>query len=332
MGITNMKKVSVIVPMYNVEKVISRCVQSLFTQTLKDFEVVFVNDCSRDNTITVLSELHRAYERDDIQVKIVNHEKNAGVAAARNTGLNNASGEYIYYVDSDDYIAEDTLELMYSEAVEEKCDVVGCEWLLSFENNARHMVHPDVKTGKDAFVKMCNGVMRWNLWLWMVRRSIYEDYGFRFIPGANMGEDMMVMMKILLNSDKVSIIHKPLYHYIQTNSNAMTKNFSAYRDQVSDNVAEVESYLGQIGRAEEYLSALHQLKLNLKLPLIISDKTTDYEFWQNWFPESNSFAGQNPDQPFRTRFIQKAASKGHYYVLKIYYRLIIKFVYGIIYR
>lgn len=327
-----MKKVSVIVPMYNVEKVIPRCVQSLFTQTLKDFDVVFVNDCSSDNTIAVLDELLSAYERDDIQVKIINHEKNAGVAAARNTGLNNASGEYIYYVDADDYCDENTLELMYSEAVEGDYDVVGCEWLLSFKNKARHMTHPDIKTGAEAFTKMCNGVMRWNLWLWMVKRSIYENHGFRFISGANMGEDMMVMIKILLNSGKVSIIHKPLYHYIQTNSNAMTKNFSAYRDQVSDNVAEVERYLVQIGRVEECQGSLHQLKLNLKLPLIISDKTADYELWQNWFPESNGLAGRNPDQPFRTRLIQKAASKGHYYVLRVYYKLIIKFVYGIIYR
>ena len=94
------------------------------------------------------------------------------------------------------------------------------------------MIQPEVKSGKEAFVKMCNGVMRWNLWLFMVRRSIYEDHKFRFIPQANMGEDMMVMMKILLNTDAISIVHRPLYHYIQTNSNAMTKNFSAYQHQV----------------------------------------------------------------------------------------------------
>lgn len=332
MGIDCKNKVSVIVPMYNVEKVISRCVQSLFSQTLNEFEIIFVNDCSKDNTVQELEKLLASYNRDDVRVKVISHEKNSGVASARNTGLDNASGEYIYYVDADDYCDENTLELLYSKSKDGDCDVVGCEWLLSFENNARHMVHPDLKTGAEAFTKMCNGVMRWNLWLWMVRRSIYENNGFRFIPGANMGEDMMVMMKILLNADKVSIIHKPLYHYIQTNSNAMTKNFSAYRGQVTENVNEVERYLSETGRLDELSSQLNQLKLNLKLPLIISDKTEDYELWKNWFPESNVFAGQNPDQPFRTRFIQKAAAKGHYYVLRIYYKLIIKFVYGIIYR
>ena len=240
MGIVDMKKVSVIMPMYNVANVMTRSVHSLFSQTLTDFEVVFVDDCSSDNTGEKLRHIISGFNRSDIDVKIIRHEHNKGVAAARNTGLNNASGEYVYYLDSDDYFDGDALELMYGRAKDEDADIVGCEWLLSFENNARHMVQPEVKTGREAFEKMCNGVMRWNLWLFMVRRSLYEANGFRFIPGVNMGEDMMVMMKLLLNAGKVSIIHRPLYHYIQTNSNAMTKNFAAYRGQVSENVAEVE--------------------------------------------------------------------------------------------
>lgn len=327
-----MKKVSVIMPMYNVEKVMSRSIHSLFAQTLRDFEVVFVDDCSSDNTDAELRKIIASYGRYDISVKIIRHEPNKGVAAARNTGLDNASGEYIYYLDADDYFDDNALEMMYGEALKTDADVVGCEWLLSFETNARHMVQPDVKTGMEAFTKMCNGVMRWNLWLFMVKRSIYEDNGFRFIPGENMGEDMMVMMKILLNSNIVTIIHEPLYHYIQTNSNAMTKNFSAYRGQVTANVKEVERYLDVIGRKDELSGLLNQLKLNLKLPLIISDKESDYRLWQEWFPESNAFAGQNPDQPFRTRLIQKLAAKKFYLAIKLYYKIVIKFVYGIIYR
>jgi hypothetical protein len=143
---------------------------------------------------------------------------------------------------------------------------------------------------------------------------------------------MMVMMKILLNAGTVSMVHRPLYHYIQTNSNAMTKNFAAYRGQVSENVAEVERYVEHIGKEKDCQDLLNQLKLNLKLPLIISDKESDYKLWQEWFPESTPYAGQNPDQPFRTRLIQKLAAKRRYWVLKLYYRFVIKFVYGIIYR
>jgi glycosyltransferase involved in cell wall biosynthesis len=267
----------------------------------------------------------------DSRIKAV-HKQNAGLGMARNTGLDNAEGEYVYYLDSDDYFDDDALEVMYETAKRDDADVVGCEWLLSFENNARHMVQPEVKTGKDAFGKMCNGVMRWNLWLFMVRRNLYEDNAFRFIPGANMGEDMMVMLKILLNARRVSMIHRPLYHYIQTNSNAMTKNFARYCGQVSENVAELERYIAKRGESDELGGLINQLKLNLKLPLIISDKTSDFEMWQEWFPESTPYAGQNPDQPFRTRLIQKLAARKCYFALKLYYIFVIKFVYGVIYK
>lgn len=293
---------------------------------------MFVDDCSSDNTGEELRRIISGYDRDDISVKIVRHEPNKGVAAARNTGLDNAEGEYVYYLDSDDYFDNDALKVMYETAKRDNADIVGCEWLLSFENNARHMVQPEVKTGKEAFGKMCNGVMRWNLWLFMVRRDLYEDNAFRFIPGANMGEDMMVMLKILLNAGRVSMIHRPLYHYIQTNSNAMTKNFARYRGQVSENVAELERYIAERGETDELGGLINQLKLNLKLPLIISDKTSDFEMWQEWFPESTAFAGQNPDQSFRTRLIQKLAAKKMYFALILYYRLVIKFIYGIIYK
>ena len=327
-----MKKVSVIVPMYNVEKVMSRCVKSLFEQSLQDIEVIFVNDCSKDSTIEELERQLELYVRKDITVKVLSHEHNKGVAAARNTGLDNACGEFVYYVDADDYCDNDTLERMYSKAKTENLDIVGCEWLLTFANNSRHMVQPEVNTGSDAFLKMCNGVMRWNLWLFMVRRALYEVNGFRFMPGANMGEDLMVMMKLLLNAERVGVIHYPMYHYIQTNGNAMTKNFSVYRDQVSANVAEIEKYIKQKYGTGAYDGIINQLKLNLKLPLIISDKKTDYELWQNWFSESNRYAGMNSEQPFRTKFIQKAAAKKCYTVLRLYYWLVIKFVYGVIYR
>lgn len=332
MEVNNMKKVSVIMPMYNAVEVMSRAVRSLFAQTLEGFEVVFVDDCSSDGTGEELRHIINEIGRKDIVVKIIRHEVNSGVAAARNTGLDNVTGEYVYCMDSDDFCEPDTLAVMYAEAKRGNYDVVGCEWLLSFKKKSRYMTQPDVKTGEEAFLKMCNGVMRWNLWLWMVRKSIFDTKEVRLLQGVNMGEDMMLMMKVLQHSDRVSIVHRPLYHYIQTNSNAMTKNFASYMGQVSENVAEVERYLMKIRKGAVYQEALNQLKLNLKLPLIISDNEMDYELWQSCFPESSNYAGQNPDQPFRTRFIQKMALRRRYTILKLYYRLVIKFIYGVIYK
>ena len=326
-----MKKVSVIMPMYNVENIMSRSVQSLFSQTLSDFEVIFVDDCSTDNTNEELRKIIIDIKREDIAIQVIRHEYNMGVAVARNTGLNHASGEYIYYVDADDYIEPVTLEKLYNKAQEFDADIVGCEWFLTFQNNERFMKQAHVSTGDELFTKMAHGVMRWNLWLFLVKRSLYETNGFRFIEKLNMGEDMMVMMKLALHANQVEIIHEPLYHYIQTNSGSLTKNFSAYRYQVTGNVEELGYYLEKIGR-KDMINAFMQLKLTLKLPLLISDKVDDYKTWYQWFPEANDFVEENKDIPWRTRFIQVAASKQQYWILKLYYWLVIKVVYGIIYK
>ena len=325
----NQVKVSVIMPMYNVSKVIKRAIESLYAQTLSGIELIFVDDCSKDDTFDTLEAL--LPQKEGVQVKIVRHAENRGVAVARNTGLDHATGEYIYYVDADDYIEPNTLDMLYSKAQESDADIVGCEWFLTFDKNERHMKQADVTTGTELFIKMAHGVMRWNLWLFLVKRSLYERYGFRFIEGMNMGEDMMVMMKLALHAHRVEMIHEPLYHYIQTNSGSLTKNFNAYRYQVTANVNAVEEYLKIQGR-NDLNDALMQLKLTLKLPLLISDKVEDYETWVGWFPESNNAVSGNKDLPWRTRFIQKAASKRHFCILKLYYKMIIKLVYGVLYK
>ena len=291
--------------------------------------MIFVNDCSTDNTIQVLNELMS--DNKNIPYTIISHEQNRGVAAARNTGIDQAKGEFIYYVDADDYIDSSTLEKLYEEAIDKQVDIVGCEWFLTFAQKERHVSQADCSNGEDLFVKMAYGVLRWNLWLFMVRRSLYQDNKIRFIEGMNMGEDMMVMMKLALQTDKVSILHVPFYHYIQTNTNSLTKNFQSYQYQVTANAREIDSYVKMMKRTD-LEEALLQLKLSLKLPLLISNKQSDYDIWMKWFPEANSAVDTNHDLPWRTRFIQQCAYKKRYWILKLYYFLVVKLFYGIIYR
>ncbi len=323
--------VSVIIPMYNVEKIIDRCLQSILAQQLPDFEVVFVDDKSTDGTVGKVSRWMSEHADASFTCRLIRHEANQGVATARNTGLDNAIGEYIYYVDTDDYIEPDTLSTLYSEAVEKEADIVGCEWYLSFKQNERHIGQPEASTGEEAFKKMAKGRMRWNLWLFLVKRSLYETHHFRFIPKMNMGEDMMVMMKMALCAGRVSIIHRPLYHYIQVNENSLTKYFQDSRHQVTANVKELESYLHQIGRTD-LMEYIRLLQLSVKLPLLISPKKKDYKLWQGWFPEANSYIEKNDENPFYTMLIQKAARGGHFWFLRLYYWGVIKILYGLIYK
>lgn len=324
-------KASVIVPMYNVGRIMKPCLDSLFSQTLTNFEIVFVNDCSADETIDYLRAYLAEQTRCDIQYKLVSHAVNRGVATARNTGLAYAEGEYIYYVDADDYIENDTLLNFYDVATTSNLDVVGCEWYLSFNETERHVPQADVTNGDELFGKMACGVVRWNLWLFFVKRALYKEYDIRFIENMNMGEDMMVMMKLALHTKTVKMLHRPYYHYIQTNTNSLTKNFRRHIDQVTTNVREVANYLKQIKR-EDMKQYLYQLQLSVKLPLLISANSAHYQFWREWFPESNDYIGDNPCISFRTKTLQYWAKWRLDWLLKLYFWLVIKVVYGIIYK
>lgn len=324
--------ISIIIPVYNASAVIQRCLESINRQNYRKLEILFVDDCCTDDSMDKLNDFLRQ-NITDLKIKCIHHEHNRGVAAARNTGLDNATGEYIYYLDADDFMEDNAIELMYREAERCQADITGCEWYLSFQKNERHMVQADANNGDELFVKMSRGVIRWNLWLFLVRRSLYEQNSIRFIEGMNMGEDMMVMMKLALCSGKTVIMHTPLYHYVQTKSDSLTKTWSTgYQRQIDANVNEVENYI-RINRDDTCLKKeLDYLKLNIKLPLLISLSKSDYEKWQNWFSEANKNIMGNKDISLRTRLLQLAASKHLYGLIKLYNLVVIKFVYGILYK
>lgn len=320
-------KVSIIIPVYNAARHIDRCLESLRKQTYRNLEVLFVDDCSTDNTIDKIKAFIESNDAKDLDIKILFHDRNRGVAAARNTALDSTTGDYVYSLDADDYMDRDTIELMVKEAERTDADVVGIEWMLTFEKNGRHMAQPDVKTGDEMFRKMCRGVMRWNLWLFMMRRIHIEEQHLRFTEGMNMGEDMMLMLKMSLFAKKVSVIHQPLYHYVNVSTSVSKVWSEGLIGQINHNVAEVERFLA--GRHPEELSFL---KLNQKLPLLVTGKKSDYEAWQKWFPEANVWINQNKDVPLRTRLLQMAAAKHQFWYIQLYYFLIVRIVYGVIYR
>ena len=325
--------VSIIIPVYNAEAGLPRCLTSLDKQTYRHLEIIFVDDASIDGSVGLLEQFKVDAESKGRMVKILRHGVNKGVAAARNLALDNATGEYVYSLDSDDYIDSEAIEQMVAVAEERNADIVGIDWNLTYEKNERRVNQANAKTGLELFQRFCAGVMRWNLWLWMIRRQLIEEYGFRFMPGINMGEDLMLMLKLSIHAGNVAMLKKPYYHYVQTNANALTKKWSQqYMGQIEANVKEAESYILSLNSGEDRLSDLMRLKLNIKLPLLISSKKSDYEKWQKWFPESNSYISTNKELPFRTKMIQLAALKKQYWVLWLYHNLVIKFVYGVLYR
>lgn len=323
-------RVSIIMPVYNAASTLHESLESIKSQTFRDFELVCVNDCSKDGSAALLEEYAG---RVDFPVKVISHEVNQGAAAARNTGIDAASGEWLAFVDADDLMAPRTLEKALKTASDSEADIVGWDWLLSLTKNERYMRQADFSTPLDALKNMMSGVMRWNLWLFLSKKSLWDANSVRFIPGMNMGEDMMVMHKLFCNARSVCQIHEALYHYNAVNVSSISRQFSeSNRMQVSANVAEVERYVSSSRYSDSLEDYVGMLKLNIKLPLLVSGSKYDYRLWGEWYPESDAFVMANKSLPLRKRLLQKAASLRLWPVVKAYYLLVEKIFYGIIFR
>ncbi len=323
-----MSRISVIVPVYKVEKFVGRCITSLMEQTLQDVEFIIVDDASPDGSMAVVRDVVSRYPDRDI--RILTHEGNRGLPAARNTGLAVATGEYIYHCDSDDWTEPDLLEKMYAAVSADGSDFVYCDFWLSFEKNERYMPNPDYQTSEEVLKKgFLGGVMKYNVWNKLISRRLYD--GIVFPEGHSMGEDMTVI-QLVAGASKVSHVKEALYHYAKTNAEAYSNTFSQrHLDDIKFNVDRTEKFL--LERFGAGISTdIGIFKLGIKLPFLISDSKEDHLRWQEWYPESNAYAMVNRELPFRTRVLQWMASKGQWWYVCVYYRLVYRFVYGVLFK
>lgn len=327
-----MYKVSVIIPVYGVEKFIRRCTESLFMQTLKEVEYIFVNDCTEDGSMDILREVIGKYPERASQVTVLEHGQNKGLAGARNTGLAHARGEYIFHCDSDDFVEVTMLEKMYSAAKAAGADIAYCDFYISFEKNERYMSNPDYATGRELLCKgFLGGHTKYNVWNKMTRRSVYLDNELSFPEGHNMGEDMTMIMAAAC-SDKVVHVHEALYHYVKLNTGAYSNTTS--EKHLADIRFNMDRTIGFLER--KFGNALERdiinFKLSNKLPFLITDNPVEYRRWQEWYPETNKYAFRGNDSSLRLRIIQWAAAKGQFWIVRLHYWFVFKLVYGVIYR
>ena len=326
-----MRKVSVIIPIFRVEKFIERCAISLFEQTLDSIEYIFVDDTTPDKSIEILTDVLERYPQRKPQVTILRHDVNKGLPAARNSGLSVAGGEYVFHCDSDDYLESNALEQMLNVAEKTDSDIVWCDYYLSFSMNERIMVQPNYSNSQEAIKGMLSGTMKYNVWNKLAKRRLYVDNSISFPAGHSMGEDM-TMIKLFAHAKKVAYINAPLYHYIRLNTDAMTQSYSERKiADIEFNVAQTLDYLlknCKFDLTQEFAF----FKLSTKLPLLISDKICNYRIWNELYPEANKYILKNKKQSVRIRVLQWLASKKVYSCVKLYNIILNKLIYGLLYK
>lgn len=219
-------KISILVPVYGVEKFIERCAISLFEQTFEDIEYVFVNDCTPDNSIKILEDVVSKYPNRKPYVKIFNNENNKGIAANRNLLIEKSSGDFVLFVDSDDYLELDTISLLYSEVIKENADIVIFDYFLEWRNNQKIIKQDWDKINRNMVEKVLSAETGSNVWNKLIRRDLFLENNIRTIENVNYAEDFLIVTKLFWYSKNISKVQEPLYHYMQTNTNSYTQFFS----------------------------------------------------------------------------------------------------------
>ena len=284
-----MPKVSVIIPIYGVEKYIERCSRSLFEQTLDDLEYIFVNDCTPDRSINILEEILEQYPHRKKQTIIYNMPTNSGQAAVRQYGIQFATGEYIIHCDSDDWVDIHAYEKMYSKAVEGDYDVVFCDFYTS-----NGIIHKKNKRKFKSFSKediILTVVKRiyWQLWGAMIKRNILTENTI-YYPIANNGEDFALILQLLYYSNKFTHIKLPLYYYYQ-NENSITrinevKNYINRALAAKKNTELIIKFFKSKKVEHKYFDVIIMLKLYTRRTLSYITHTTEYrKIWYTIFAE-----------------------------------------------
>lgn len=216
--------VSIIVPLYNVEKYIERCAISLFEQSYPNIEYVFVNDCTPDKSINVLGRVVGRYPNRSSQTKIINHDRNRGVAVSRNTGLDHCTGEFVCQIDPDDYIELDAIETLVTHQEKSDLDIVTGQMLRHDFKQVVPLLFPKYANKEEMVIEMMQTTIMHSLANRLIRRSLFEDYNIRAKEGVNCGEDCWMMTRLAYYAKSFDTIDKVVYHYDCTREDSYTAN------------------------------------------------------------------------------------------------------------
>ena len=284
----NSIKVSILVPFYNVEKYIGRCAESLFSQTYQNIEYVFVNDATPDKSMEVLDEYIDKFQVRG-KCKIIVHEKNLGISESRNDCLDNMTGDYFLFVDSDDYIDKDMVALLVSVAIFNDADICGCGYIEEYPDHSVSFPQKYTNNHDEMMRAITLLTIKGVMWKLLVRSLIVTDHKqeVRFIPDRNMVDDYLFCCQLFYYAKSFAGVDKCMYHWIQYNPNNYTHTTVFAVESQAAAINKVEQFYREKGVYEIVKIELLQRKFISKLPLVLDRNCLDVRKWRSLFPESN---------------------------------------------
>ena len=309
--------ISVLVPLYNVEPFICRCVNSLFGQTYPHLEFIFVNDASTDNTLAVLQRLTEKFPERAKSVKIVNNPNNRGISTARDLALSLASGEYVLFVDGDDFLETDAIARLHKKKQSTGADIVVGDFVIEYKNCKVVYKHQNTLSNEKYFSGVIRRSIPCCIWGKLIRRDLFFQNQIKGIDNVSFGEDFAITTRLIYKAQKIDFLNHPIYHYIKTNQQSITKNLSmrCINDLLIVNGVLFEFF-------ENNREIKNQLKLYTKLLLLKSLPTVELlRVASEIYPESIILRSLG----IKDRIVLALANSSHYrsllYLNRLYFNL-----------
>ena len=220
-------KISVLVPVYGVEKYIARCAESLFCQTYGDLEYVFVDDCTPDSSIGILRSVMERHPVRKTQVRIIRNDENMGIGAVRQRLIDESTGDALTFVDSDDYLPPRAVELLAAEMGRSGAYIVDGGWQRVTREGASAVNRPYQGRDEKHYLRLmlCQNIVSNRLWGRLYRRRLFTDNGIRLAPGIDYCEDYSVITRLMFHARR-SFIDDSVYYYCDDNAGSYTHTMS----------------------------------------------------------------------------------------------------------
>lgn len=281
-----MYKLSIITPIYNVEKYIERCARSLFKQMLTDVEFIFINDKSPDGSIDVLKRVISEFPQLQDSIHIVEHAENRGLAVTRITGIGLAQGEYVAFCDSDDWVDPNMYQNLYQEAKRTDADLVYCNYCIEFPSKSVSSNLLKVRDRNEYICSLLMGSLPSFSWIRLYRREKLLAYVKElYKPGIDMWEDTLMNIRFAFRIQVISFVPLVGYHYNQCNVNSYT---SVWSEKSQNNIREVVRLVSEtIDRQGGYQFPLSCFRLNAYYSIFSHSSIDDLKKrnWPYWFED-----------------------------------------------
>lgn len=246
-----MVDISIVVPVYNVEEYLNKCIDSLIAQTFKNIEIILVEDCSTDKSKQICKDYESKYEN----IKLIYHSKNMGLAQARNTGISVATGKYIAFVDSDDWVKPNMYELLYRKIENENLDIVVCGYEEAYDDEKyvtfKFSQYKNIENNIDIMKSFLGGKINAVAWNKLYKLSLFKNNNILY-PEGKYYEDQYPTFLLLYNSTRVGFINEPLYYYKKRSSSITGNKFSNKNLDIIDQTNQIRKYLIENGEFENY--------------------------------------------------------------------------------